>query len=613
MKRHGYIGFLLCCTFLIFFSENAKAQLQQLPVPHENSSNRTPQLRVQQENLTLPFWDDFSSGNLDTAKWENSGTRVSRSVAINAITQGGLILDGSDERGAPYSTRMREQGLGDQLTSLPFDLSGLSEEQISTLYLSFYFQAGGKAEFPDGDDFLEVHLLDTLGNWQMVWEMPGGDLTQREVFTQAFIQIPEAFAHDNFRFRFQNRGRLSGPFDAWIVDYIFLNTGRNPANTHFPDRALTKLPSSPMGRYVAVPYFEYQNHTELYSGIIASQFHNLDNRFRAMEYTVQLRNAETGGIIQNINSDTPFNPVPLSRERRDFISNPFEELETDLTEGVDLEAVIYLTTGDNYLINQVIGQDTAFHTQVDFRVNDTIRQIIPLRDYFAYDNNSIDYAAGINQRAGMLAVRFEMEEEAYVNGVSINFTNFVQIGSPVEILVWTSLDQEPIYARERTIPQKESLREISYFDLDTLLHVQGEFYVGYRQFTNDFIHVGLDKTNDSGEVIFYNVTGAWAQNQIVEGSLLIRPHLTQQGPEETIDVPLETKLRAYPNPVTERLILEGATGDVMVYDSFGRQIQINITESDSGKVLDFIGKQKGVYLIRTYINQKPTSVRILVK
>ncbi|MBT0810603.1 T9SS type A sorting domain-containing protein [Litoribacter ruber] len=613
MRKLGNIGFWLCCTFLFFIPENIKAQLQQLPVSHKKASSPSVGQRLQQETLTLPFWDDFSTGILDTAKWENSGTVVSRSVGINPVTQGGVILDGTDERGAPYSTRMREQGLGDQLSSWPFNLSGLTPEQISSLYLSFSYQAGGKAEFPDGDDFLEVHLMDTLGNWQMVWEMPGGDLSKREIFTQVFVQIPAEFVHDNFRFKFQNRGRLSGPFDSWIVDYVFLNTGRNPSNTHFPDRALTKLPSSPLGRYTAIPYFEYQAHPELYSGIVASQFHNLDNRFRAMEYTVQLRNAETGAIIQNINSDTPFNPVPLSRERRDFISNPFDELDADLTEGIDLEAVIYLTTGDNYLINSISGQDTVFQRQVDFRVNDTIRQTIPLRDYFAYDNNSIDYAAGINQRAGMLAVRYEIEEEAYVNGLSINFTNFVQIGSPIEILVWNSLDQDPIYARERTIPQKESLREISFFPLDTLLRVQGEFYVGYRQFTNDFIHVGLDKTNDSGEEIFYNVTGAWAQNQIVEGSLLLRPHLTQDAPEETVEAPLEVKLRAYPNPVTERLVLEGATGEVTVYDSFGRQIQVNMSETENGKVLDFIGKQKGVYLIRTNVNQKPTSIRILVK
>jgi hypothetical protein len=613
MKLNGHIGFLFCCSLCVFLFGNAKAQLQQLPVGHSKVSSPKVSSRIQQEKLLLPFWDDFSSGMLDSSKWENHGTVTSYTIGINPPSQGVVLLDGVDERGTPYSANIRERGDGDRLISRPFDLSGLTQEGISSLFLSFYWQAGGKAEFPDADDFLELYFNDAQGNWQLIWDMQGGDLSKQQVFTQEFIRVPAEFIHADFRFKFQNRGRLSGPFDGWVLDYVFLNSGRDPSLRHFPDRAISKPPTAPLGKYNAVPFFEYNRNPEAYSGFIASQFNSLDNRFRAMEYTVQLRDSETGAVLQNINSNTPFNPVPLARERRDFISNPFESIQLDGEAGMDLQTLLYLTTGDGYLINQISQQDTTYHTGVDFRVNDTIRQVIPLRDYFAYDNNSVDYAAGINQRSGLLAVRYHIEEEAYISGVSINFTNFAQTGSPIELMVWNDLAQEPIFAGEHSVPQKESIQEISHFPLDTLLRVQGDFYIGFRQFTNDFLHVGLDKTTDNGSEIFYNVVGTWAQNQTVEGSLMVRPHLQAEGPAAAPPTAVSGSIKAYPNPVTDKLFLEGEMDEISVYDPFGRQINVRVEDYEQGKVLDFIGKQKGVYLIRTYINQKPTSIRILVK
>jgi hypothetical protein len=49
------------------------------------------------------------------------------------------------------------------------------------------------------------------------------------------------------------------------------------------------------------------------------------------------------------------------------------------------------------------------YPEVDFRINDTVRTIVPIRDFLAYDNGSVDYSAGINQRSGMLAVRYEVK------------------------------------------------------------------------------------------------------------------------------------------------------------------------------------------------------------
>src|SRR5690606_5944258 len=242
-----------------------------------------------------------------------------------------------------------------------------------------------------------------------------------------------------------------------------------------------------------------------------------------------------------------------------------KDLELDVEEEMDLETLVYLTTGDGFLIDQISGADTVYSPQVDFRRNDTIRHIMPLRDFMAYDNGSVDYAAGINQRSGMLALKYQLETPAYLKGVSINFTNLSQVGAAVELSVWKDLETPPIYVQEVLIPDKASLDEFSYFALDTNLSVSDTLFIGFTQFTNDFIHVGLDKSNDSGQEIFFNVTGAWEQNKEVQGSLMMRPHLSLVPVVDEVEESVEGTIKAYPNPVTEKLFLEGKIGEVLVF------------------------------------------------
>src|SRR5690606_30224675 len=117
---------------------------------------------------------------------------------------------------------------------------------------------------------------------------------------------------------------------------------------------------------------------------------------------------------------------------------------------------------------------------------------------------------------------------------------------------------------------------------------------GFTQFTNDFIHVGLDKSNDSGSEIFFNVKGAWEQNQEVMGSLMMRPHFSVS-PVVADSTGEETGgIRAYPNPVSEKLFLEGNIGDVHVFDSYERQINMPVEGCENGKILNVTGNDKGV-------------------
>lgn len=595
----------------LFISTLAHGQLVELaPIQHhkiKKNSSSGPIARILQEN-TLPFWDDFSQG-IDTLKWTVSGASYTETIGLNAPSIGMILLDGVDATGSPYSLSQRDQGETDYLTSKPFDLSALNTAASESLYLSFFWQAAGRAELPDESDQLTLQILNPEGSWVTVWRQFGGVTLDTEIFTQEIVKILPIWQHEAFQFRFLAEGRQSGPFDSWLLDYVYLNDGRSADDLDYLDRSLTRPNELRIGDYGAYPFeLLEENQNGLWS-TVQNEFYNLENRFRAMEYSIVINDSSTMTTTP-INLNTPFNPVPNALERREFDSRTFEELPVPTNE-TTLEIISSITSGDG-LLYEVVAGDTTFFPTVNYELNDTVRTSLPLLDYFAYDNGSADYAAGINQRSGQLAVKYHTPSEVYIKGISINFTNPKQANQAIDINIWKELDQTPIFTREDLIAVKEAGQEFLYYPLDTNIRVNGDFYIGFTQFTNDFIHVGLDKVNDSGDKLFYNVVGAWAQNEEVHGSLMIRPHVSMTAPFEETPA-AEGSIRIYPNPVETLLNLEGRFSEARIFDSFGREIFLERQLSSKGEIVNFIGQRPGVYVLNLTTEAGTQSYRILVK
>ena len=597
---------------LILSPYSSSAQFQQLPTPTQSvfKTQNQRNYRTHARPLTLPFWDDFSRIQIDTNKWVSDGATLSTTVANAAPSIGTLLLDGIDEKGRPYSIVQFEQGFTDRITSQPINLSELSLAEANSVYLSFYWQPGGKAEMPDSNDNILLQFLDKDSLWVNVWEQSGGLTAERFFFTPQIIQLLPEFLHNGFQFRFQIQGRSSGPFDSWILDYVYLNKNRALTDLSFPDRALTVSNTRPFEKYAAIPLFLLKKDADLAWKTTSNEFKNLDRGFRAMEYSFEIREKGNQTLVKSINSNTPFNPVPIAQERRTFTSNLILEVPLP-EEEMDYEIVSYLVTGDG-LLSGIENGVTVTYPEVDFRINDTVRTVIPMRDFLAYDDGSVDYSAGINQRSGMLAVRYEVSSSVYLKGISINFTNFTQLGGVIDLMVWKELEEAPIYKKEVFIPTKESLNEFGYFEIDQNIEMNGTFYVGFTQFTNDFLYVGLDKTYDNGSEIFFNATGSWVQNETVEGSLMMRAHLLETPPFEN-ESEASIPLKIYPNPVLGLLVIEGKVDALNIYDPMGRNIILPITDNENGKSVNFEGMQRGIYVIKTTIDKNQKSFRIVVK
>ena len=597
----------------LFISTLAYGQLVEFaPIQHQKIKIYSPleqNSRILQGN-TLPFWDDFSQG-IDTLKWSVKGASYTETIGLNAPSIGMILLDGVDVNGNPYSPSEKDQGETDYLTTKSFDLSSLNSSTNESLYLSFFWQAAGRAELPDESDQLTLQILNSEGSWITIWTQVGGVSIDTEVFTQEIIKILPTWQHAAFQFRFFAEGRQSGPFDSWLIDYIYLNDGRTNTNLDYKDRSLTRTNELRLGDYGAYPFVLLEgNQTGLWSNV-HNEFYNLENRFRAMEYSIVITDSSTGTTTP-INLNTPFNPVPNALERRVFTSRAFEEIPIPKNE-TSLELITSITSGDGLLYEvDILNKDTTFFSSVNYELNDTVRTTLPLLDYFAYDNGSADYAAGINQRSGQLAVKYNTPEEVYIKGISINFTNPKQANQAVDINVWKDLDEDPIFTREDLIAVKEAGQEFLYYSLDTNIRVDGDFYIGFTQFTNDFIHVGLDKVNDSGDKLFYNVAGAWVQNDEVHGSLMIRPHISIDAPFEESVAP-EPSIRIYPNPVETLLNLEGRFSGARVFDSFGREIFLERQLSSKGEIVNFNGQRPGLYVLNLTTEAGMQSYRILVK
>jgi hypothetical protein len=600
---------MTCFLFLLLQLQGVNAQFVEIApiqtVKYPKKSLPSDFSRTLNQN-SIPFWDDFSRG-IDTLKWSPLGVSFTETIYQNAPSYGAILFDGVDQNGKPYSFSINDQGETDFLTAKSFDLTGIPANKKETLFLSFFWQAGGKAEVPDPADRLVLQILNAEGNWIPVWSRSGGAQNDRNVFRQEIIKIRPEWQHANFQFRFFSDGRKSGPFDSWILDYVYLNTGRSETNLTYPDRSLTRINKMRFGDYGAYPFELLEASKETWS-VVENEFLNLENRFRAMEFTTEIKD-DKGNRVLSVNSNTPFNPVPNALERRTFVSRKFDELPP-LDSETDLIISNYLTTGDDPLF-EITGGDTTYFASVDFRINDTLKTVFPIRDFMAYDNGSADYAAGVNQKSGQLAVKYSVPTPVFLKGISINFSNANQANQAVDIVVWKELDRPPIFKKENFIPAKIPGEDFIYYSLDTNLRVQDDFYVGFIQYTNDFIHVGLDKTNDQGDKIYYNVVGAWAQNEEVKGSLMIRPHLSLASPFEESTLP-ESGFRIFPNPVADYLTINGKVQDLKIFDSFGREILPEREKTEAGEIVNFTGQKPGIYIINLISETGIQSFRILV-
>lgn len=641
--------FLQVVVLVMLLPVSLHAQWKKTPLSSTQpaSQNQAFSLgRTKATSLALPFWDDFSFTEINDTTgrgiafpidslWENS-----RSVSINAgvglqpPTLNVATFDGINATGKPYSTQVLINGFRDTLTSQPIRLNEVAPAQRQTVYLSFFFQYQGNGEPPDLTDYMQLEFKNDQGSWVEVMTIETNSSRDPTVFYDTILQVEgDQYFHDSFQFRFKNYGRLSGAFDTWNIDYIYLNKGRNILDLSFPDRAISTPLGNLFGRYRAVPYAHFQLDKALTQPTFEIQ--NLKDlpvsvNFRTAATYYHISGEDTSLYETVIANQTPINiinNVLLAKEHKLIRLDTLPDVNdpNQFPEDVDQSIIrlqVTLQTNDNVPQNTLppiepdsTGDYTRNYIPIDFRRNDTTYAYYYLSDFYAYDDGSAEYAAGLTQTGNRAAVKFEMlASGGILDGIQL-FIPHTGTDEPIttDFYVYSDANGIPgpaLFTLSSRILQAEKFN--SYQLLATpALPLPRIFYIGWRAPATTTLQIGLDLNTDSGDQIYTNVNGSWIQNTELRGSLMIRP-IVREGTPTGIDKE-ETITQIYPNPNSGTFYMHGEVEILEIYNLSGNTIPFSVIQTPTNTQVTLINPVTNLYLVRARVGSKLITRKIVVK
>lgn len=596
------------------------SQLIESPLPRAGYSPRKKiSLRIKSdEPVSLPFWDDFSSrepGYPDTL-WVNSNSvYVSNGIGINSPTLNVATFDGLDSLGSPYNpNEPSANGFTDKLISRKIKMSEVLPAERGSVYLSFYYQWRGNGESPDNVDFLRIEFRNDQGAWVEILTIHGDEVADGDTFYHAMLPIAgDAYYHDNFQFRLRSYGRMSGPFDTWIVDYVYVNKGRTPGTPSFPDRAAASSLSKLFGRYYDVPLSHFF----------------VKKKIDTVTFDVQnLRGTDFGGASINYRMNANFyhymgtDPPAIHRKnliksrgvkgasgvmlpyervtvRLDTLPDVNDPLEFDpLADAIEVQLKMKVISSDS------IDPERPGFLPLDFRVNDTTSAWYTMRDYYAYDDGVAEYSVGLTQPGNRLAYRFDMlADTATLVGFAIYFPYLGGSNTQsVDLYVYENEDDHPasspLYSiLSRTIT-KNTQNEFIYIPLQPPLFIDDSvFYIGYKEPVSSKIKIGLDKSNDTGDRMYVYTGSSWSQNSDITGSLMIRTFFGG-GADPVTGLPDEiTANTIHPNPSNGEFYIPGVVRKLEIIDVTGSSVGWAVEEGEEKQKVTLSRPTPGMYIV----------------
>jgi hypothetical protein len=624
---HYYLFLLLSCSISAF------GQFALYPVSKVSSSSQSAASRTQEElPKKLPFWDDFSfakgASPVDSLWQFGQSVWLNNGIGINPPSLGTVTFDGLDSLGKPYNINdILAKGFADHLVSQPVQLDLVEPSQRATVYVSFFYQLKGRGEMPDAGDLLRLSFLNKSGVWETVWSIENDNTQQTDVFYPVTIAVPtdnDRFFHDKFRFRFQNFARLSGPYDTWNLDYVYLNQGRSATDTSFPDRTLSKPLTSLLQDYYSIPAKHFLENPEglLTPAEFAMYNLRIDNNQPLNYYnTIAVKNFIDGDTITNkdlLDSAEFVGSIEgLQTKTAKIKTLPPVHFFSPDADSLEIDFELSISTKDNVAPVDNGDYDASKYAPIDFRWNDTTRTSYKLSNYYAYDDGTAEYGAGIKGFGVQIMYRFEMKttEPDTLVGVRIYFPRFgdessqliqLQVFKDLEGTGASTLHQEPV-----TLQRSDDNQFVNY-RFNRFVGVQGVFYVGWKQSTSAAISVGLDKNSNSSNKIFFNIGSEWRQDSNVTGSLMIRPVFGKGG--VIVGLPENDSVkRIYPNPTNGVIFLSPLATQIKIIDLTGREINFHSEESAEFQRVDLGAAPAGIYVVRYRTNEFIRTEKVILQ
>ena len=577
------IKILFFIISIISFIPSLGQNLESFKLSKVNLSNHSL------ESIDLPIWDDFSSSNkLNNLFWsEGENVSIKDYLNVDAPSINIIEFDGLNKDGFPFNNDSG-YGICDELVSDKINLSSKSLED--SVYLSFFWNFNINGEFPDYEDSLKVDFLNKNNEWITVWNANGGSLNFKDQFTFNNILVENNFLHQNFMFKIYNIGNSEGPFDSWLIDYIYLDANRNSNDSIFLDRALSFRVNKLFKDHISIPY-NHISSSNSFSDSLSIKINNLDKDIQPINYT--LKSFIDGNSEYLIYDNQPLSPILSGYEDRILKTKPIE-VSTYLSDNdsSSIEFLFYIESGDSSYVNQ------------NLRLNDTMRFNVSFKNSYSYDDGTAEFAAGLNQKNSELVLKHMTFTEDTLTHIQIYFPNnlYSSYSSDIELVIYQDLNDE----NTKVVSQITSLDfndEFNLFKLNKPVIVKDSFYIGFRQFENSFLPVGLDKNSDTSDKIFYKIDNNWFQNDVIKGSLMIRPVFGKSSYDVLTSVEnqkIKKSISIFPNPSRGIFNLSNKVENIIVYGIDGKILK-RINNTDIINLQEF---KNGYYLIQIKDNNR---------
>ncbi|GGD73203.1 hypothetical protein GCM10011514_41620 [Emticicia aquatilis] len=533
------------------------------------------------QSITLPFFDDFSQNKTSIPNpklWINGGVSINNTFPINQPSVNVATFDSRNSAGIPYNFSNKfAYGSTDTLTSRSIDLSGLTA--ADSVYLSFYWEAKGLGELPDSDDSLVVSFLNDKNQWKTIWRQEG---ISKDVFTQKILAVNKTeYFHKNFQFRFETRGRQSGAFDMWHVDFVYLNKKRRLRDIYTQDIALKTFKNIYLKRYSAMPLRQYlvnpSAETNSSMEVLVSA---LQRNARLVNFTWTVSDTLSNNVFLNERggNETVTTPNPPNKKNNVPVFSNFPQKRAVLK---FTQKIAYEGTGTT-----IVPDSTNNIPDALLLSNDSLSIYTPLLDYYAYDDGTAETGADTDQSLGKVAVKFILSKADTINAVRFNFTPFFKdiSGQFFLLQIMESANGKPakvLHQQSVKVKYANDINGFIEYPLDLNIAVKDTFFVAWTKVNDDVIGVGVDKnTPQFADKIYYSLGNEWIQNTSLKGSLMVRPMMGfkansagQNGSPLANEEPNDKQFLVYPNPTTGLVSWNFPNiKSVSIFDASGKEV-----------------------------------------
>ena len=342
--------------------------------------------------------------------------------------------------------------------------------------------------------------------------------------------------------------------------------------------------------------------------------------FNLVAYSAIVRDTLTNTTLDILADEENPNIIFLSYERANFESPSIDYAKIPKSDSLLLELNYFLNTADTLLIKDITGVDTTF---LDWqRRNDTASSYFSINDYYAYDDGSAEFGAGINVNGGQLLYRYVLTEPDTLTHIDINFPDIGKnlSGTPIDLIVRNKLDNSDnsiLYqGKNFSVKNPTTINGLVAYPLSVGVVVQDTIYIGFAQGTEERLPVGLDKNTNSANNIFVNVNGTWQQSTELKGSLLMHPRFENGAIITGIhDIPEEkNQIIVYPNPSRGIFNISGEFTDANAYDIQGKLLQTTFRKkSISQSSINLTNYPNGIYYLRFQSKKGVITKKVIVR